>query len=76
MAEREVITTVTTTTTTHIKEKDEPISKRQSTGEDPILNFLKTSAACLGVAIVLIIAMQPRVNISNSGGNNTIYLNK
>lgn len=76
MAEREVITTVTTTTTTHIKEKDEPPPRESIISGDPIMGFLKSSVACLGVAILLIIAMQPRVNISNSGGNNTIYLNK
>lgn len=76
MAEREIITTTTTTVTTHIKEKEDPPQKESSSDGDPIMGFLKSSVGCLLVAIVLIIAMQPRINVTNNGGNNNIYLSK
>lgn len=73
--ERTVIEETTTTTKRYIQEKEET-SKPQLIGQDPVMGFLKGSVACLAVATLLIIAMQPRVNVTNNGGNNTIYLNK
>lgn len=73
--ERTVIEETTTTTKRYIQEKEEA-PQTHLISQDPVMGFLKGSVACLAVAILLIIAMQPKVNVTNNGGNNTIYLDR
>lgn len=80
--ERKVIEETTTTTTTkkYIQERqDTPQQNPIASIENAFFNGLKTITYCVAGALVLLVLImqsQPRVTVTNNGGNNSIYLNR